>query len=292
MLYLLYLLSLLPHTWAQCALASVSSCHPLEDEVILTVALPSPSPAPGLCQQLCGAEEHCRYWSYDSGSSNCSLLHSSYLATCDTITLGPEPDYTQCLAQDSGSCDDLVRENCDLQGSVLWQSDAVRDTRQCQEYLGVLGPVLGGAVFSYSRSGQVCSILDTGARQCRAVSGPRQPSLEQCQASSTTATTRTTPTTATPTTASESPSTTAEATTVSTSTTTTTSTVTTSGSSEDCSLLCAGLDSGTAGDCCGLQYCDCSEGSMVTCPGEEQYCPGVYDACHNMYGSCEAVCCS
>ena len=110
------------------------------------------------------------------------------------------------------------------------------------------------------------------------------------------ATTTQTTATATTTPATQSPSTTAEATTVSTSTskstTATTPPVTTSGSSEDCSLLCAGLDSGTAGACCGLQYCDCSEGSMVTCPGEEQYCPGVYDACHNMYGSCEAVCCS
>ena len=184
MLYLLYLLALLPHTRAQCALASVSSCHPLEDEVILTVALPSPGPAPGLCQQLCGAEEHCRYWSYDSGSSICSLLHSSYLATCDNITAGAEPDYTQCLAQDSGTCDDIVQENCDLQGNALWQSE-VTHAYECQEYLQLLGAVLGGSVFSYSHTSHTCTILDTGARECSKVSGPKQPSVEQCDTATT-----------------------------------------------------------------------------------------------------------
>ena len=57
----------------------------------------------------------------------------------------------------------------------------------CQEYLQVLGPVLGGEVFSYSRRDQVCRILDTGARQCSKLSGPRQPSLEQCDDTTTTA---------------------------------------------------------------------------------------------------------
>ena len=112
-----------------CSLLSVSTCNP-DHEVILTVTLPEQGLA--TCQEMCGIQEDCRYWSYDSTSSNCSLLHSSYLATCDTITLGPEPDYTQCLAQDSGSCDDLVRENCDLRGNILWLSDAVRDAEHCQ----------------------------------------------------------------------------------------------------------------------------------------------------------------
>ena len=102
------------------------------------------------------------------------------------MTAAAEPEYSECLGQSSGSCDDLVRENCDLQGSVLWQSDTVRDTSQCQEYLQVLGPVLGGEVFSYSSEDRTCSILDTGARHCSAVSGPRQPSVEECQAATST----------------------------------------------------------------------------------------------------------
>ena len=100
----------------------------------------------------------------------CSLLHTSYLATCDNITAGYEPDYAQCLAQDSGTCDVLVRENCDLQGSVVWQSVEVLKTYECQKFLQVLGLELGGKEFSYSSEDKVCYILNTGARKCTVVS--------------------------------------------------------------------------------------------------------------------------
>ena len=197
LLYLLYLLPLLPLARAQCSLLSVAGCQPDPAEVIMTLTLPGDTgEAPSICQQLCSDLDHCNLWSYDSASFTCSLLHTSYLATCDNITAGYEPDYAQCLAQDSGSCDDLVQENCDLLGTVLWQSDEVTHTYECQDYLQLLGPVYGGEVFSYSHTSHTCSILDTGARHCSAVSGPRQPSVEECEA--TTTTTADPPTTTSP----------------------------------------------------------------------------------------------
>ena len=78
----------------------------------------------------------------------------------------------------------LVQENCDLLGSVLWQGEDVT-AHNCQEILQLLGPVYGGEVFSYSSLDHTCSILDTGARHCSAVSGPRQPGVEECEASTT-----------------------------------------------------------------------------------------------------------
>ena len=53
----------------------------------------------------------------------------------------------------------------------MWQDEAVRNAHECQEFLQVLGPVYGGSVFSYSRTSHTCSILDSGDRRCRAVSG-------------------------------------------------------------------------------------------------------------------------
>ena len=79
----------------------------------------------------------------------------------------------------------LVQENCDLLGSVLWQGEDVT-AHNCQEILQLLGPVYGGEVFSYSSLDHTCSILDTGARRCSAVSGPRQPSVEECEAATST----------------------------------------------------------------------------------------------------------
>ena len=184
LLYLLYLLPLLPLARAQCSLLSVSGCQPREDEVIITLPLPSDQGA-ATCQQLCRDYDHCGHWSYDSASLACSLLHHSYLATWDSITGGYEPDYADCQQQDSGTCNDLVRENCDLLGTVLWQSDEVTHTYECQDYLQLLGPVYGGSVFSYSHTSHTCSILDTGARHCSKLSGPKQPSVEQCDTATT-----------------------------------------------------------------------------------------------------------
>ena len=103
---LLYLvLPLAPLARAQCSLVSVSGCQPDPAEVIKTYIIPGEPTS--MCQQLCSDTDQCNLWSYDSGW-HCSLLRTSYLATCDNITAGYETDYAQCLAQDSGSCDDLV----------------------------------------------------------------------------------------------------------------------------------------------------------------------------------------
>ena len=194
LLPLLCLLPLLPLARAQCSLLSVSECKPDPDEVIVTIPLPSDQEAAIICQQLCGIQDDCEFWSFDKDSLSCDLLAYCYLHTCDSFVAGPDPDFTECLCQGSGTCDDFTPENCDLLGNVLWQSDVVIDASHCQEYLQVLGPVYGGSVFSYSHTSHTCTILDTGARHCSKVSGPRQPSLEQCEA----ATTTTAPVTTTP----------------------------------------------------------------------------------------------
>ena len=130
---LLCLLPLLPRAPAQCSLLSVSECLPDLDEVIQEVPLPSPSQgAAQLCQQLCGVQEDCNYWTYDAASLTCSLLSYCYLHSCDSLTAGAEPDTSECLCRDSGSCADLVRENCALLGSVVWRGEAVTDTHACQ----------------------------------------------------------------------------------------------------------------------------------------------------------------
>ena len=116
-------------------------------------------------------EDWCDYWSYSGDSSTCSLLTYSYLASCAAVTAGAQPDFAECLSQDSGTCDDIVKENCELQGDILWQDSTVRDAYECQEFLQVLGPVYGGSVFSYSRTSHTCTILDSGDRRCRTVSG-------------------------------------------------------------------------------------------------------------------------
>ena len=149
MVPLLCLLPLVPLARAQCALLSVAECQPDPAEVIREISLPSDQGAgySQVCQQLCGVEEACNHWSYDGASSTCSLLSYCYLHSCDSLTAGAEPDTSDCLCRDSGSCADLVRENCALLGSVVWRGEAVTDTHPCQVELQTIHrrrrPLLG-----------------------------------------------------------------------------------------------------------------------------------------------------
>ena len=177
----LYFLSLLlpPLTEAQCSVMSVADCDPDPDKVILTARLSGDEGSSLLCQQLCGVQDDCAYWSYDRASLTCSLLSYCYITSCDSIFAGPQPDFKDCLCQNSDTCkgnNAMVQENCDFSGNVLWQSDAITDASQCQEFLQLLGPVYGGQMFSFNHSSHTCSILDTGDRDCSILSGPR----EQC----------------------------------------------------------------------------------------------------------------
>ena len=62
----------------------------------------------------------------------------------------------------------------------------------------------------------------------------------------------------------------------------------------DCPALCAGKDSGTAGECCGRHYCDCGDLSVTTCYRDTVYCSAL-DICTTIYdGTCQdsGFCCS
>ena len=159
----------------------------------MTLPIPANQEAVTTCQLLCVVEDYCKYWRYDSDTQNCDLLKYPYLPSCGSVTAGARPDFAECLSQDSGTCDDIVKENCELQGDILWQDPAVRDAYECQEFLQLLGPVYGGEVFSYSSVDQVCYILDTEDSDCKVVSGPRMPSVDQCSGSTDTTPMVTTP---------------------------------------------------------------------------------------------------
>ena len=142
--YLVSLLALLRLARAQCSLLSVSECQTDPSEVIMTLPIPANQEAVTTCQLLCVVEDYCKYWRYDSDTQNCDLLKYPYLPSCGSVTAGAQPDFAECLSQDSGTCDDIVKENCELQGDILWQDPAVRDAYECQEFLQLLGPVYGG----------------------------------------------------------------------------------------------------------------------------------------------------
>ena len=62
----------------------------------------------------------------------------------------------------------------------------------------------------------------------------------------------------------------------------------------DCSTVCAGKDSGLAGDCCGTQYCDCGDNTTTSCGEGKVWCTAL-GLCNTMYGQdCResGFCCS
>ena len=62
----------------------------------------------------------------------------------------------------------------------------------------------------------------------------------------------------------------------------TTSIVSTTASNLDCEVICSS-DSGTAGNCCDSNYCDCSSKETINCPGDQVYC-NEYQSCEEMGG--------
>ena len=183
------LLLILPALSFQCSEFWVSECNlDFEDEVILQVPLPGSSQdeAINICQSLCNLQFDCTYWQWSGPQMTCTILTYSYLPLCHNISSTASPDLSTCLSQDSGTCDDFVDEDCEMSGKVLFQSDAVIDAFTCQEYLQLLAPVYGAEVFFYSDHDEVCFLLDSPDRSCLSMSGPRAPTLGECQDSETT----------------------------------------------------------------------------------------------------------
>ena len=170
----------------QCSNFWVSECNPdFEDEVILQVPLPgrSKDEAIEICQSLCNVQFDCTHWQWSGPTMTCTLLTYSYLSLCHNISSTSSPDLSTCISQNSGTCGDFVDEDCKASGKILWQSNAVVDAFACQEYLKLLGPVLGAEVFFYSDHDEVCFLRDSLDRSCLSMSGPRAPSLGECQGS-------------------------------------------------------------------------------------------------------------
>ena len=173
------LLIILPSVFS-CADFWVSECDLGPDEVILQLSLPSEEGAQKICQDLCNVQFDCTYWQFSGPQLTCSLLRYSYLSRCQSMSSGPSPDISECLSQDSGTCDDFVDEDCEVNSNVLYQSDSVVDASACQEFLRLLGPVYGADVFLFSDTEGVCYLLDSPARSCVSMSGPRSPTWEEC----------------------------------------------------------------------------------------------------------------
>ena len=110
MVPLLWLACLVPPALAQCSLVSVSGCQPDPHQVIQAVTAPSHQ----ACQQLCRDEGQCHPHLQPPGPLLPPLLRSHHRGA------------RTCLCQESGSCDDLVRENWQLLGRAANEKLASR----------------------------------------------------------------------------------------------------------------------------------------------------------------------
>ena len=189
------LLLFLPALSSQCSDLWVSDCDLDPDEVILQVPFPSQDDAMRICQDLCNAQFDCSYWQWSGPQMTCTLLRYSYLSKCQNVSSTSSPELSTCFSQDSGTCDDFVDEDCQMSGQVMFQTDAVIDAFACQEYLQLLGSMYGAEVFFFSDLEGVCYLLDSPDRSCLSMSGPRAPSMAECEEATTTTTSTTTTTT-------------------------------------------------------------------------------------------------
>ena len=120
----------------------------------------------------------------------CTLLTKSYLSRCHNVSSisSSYSNITSCLQQDSGTCDDLVEEDCNMDGNIVFQTDAVKDAIACQDYLQLFGSLYGAEAFFFSKPEGVCYLLDSRDRSCESMSGPKGVSTTCFLATATTST--------------------------------------------------------------------------------------------------------
>ena len=185
------LLFIFPSAISACSDFWVSDCNLSPDEVILQVPFPGHDGAIRMCQDLCKTQFDCTYWQWSEPQMTCTLLRYSYLSRCRNVSSTSTPEVSTCLSQDSGTCDDFVDEDCQMSGQALFKTDSVIDAFACQEYLQLLGPLVGAEVFFFSDLEGICYLLDSPDRSCVTLSGPATPSPAECVDETTTSTTST-----------------------------------------------------------------------------------------------------
>jgi hypothetical protein len=164
----------------ECADFTAGLCNPNADELIETYPLPNGPSANAVCQDVCKTIEGCHYFTYNSEKETCYLFEYRYLDSCEVIGGLAAPVLDICHVEIEDSCTSFKREDCTYNGNVVFNRTSVANAHACQQLLGTIGYLYGGAYFAYDRIHHTCVFYDSKEAACVAFSGPRTPDMSDC----------------------------------------------------------------------------------------------------------------
>ena len=164
-----------------CSDLTVGLCSPVEEEVVDVYDLGGVDDGVGVCQEICQIQEDCSVFLFSDSDSLCTLLHYSYLHSCQVVGGGAGTELEECM-EHSRDCDNLLQEeDCEYTGDLVLRKTSITNTHSCQDLLTILGPVYDAQYFVFDNSKSECSLYSTKNRSCTKTSGPVVPSIKDCE---------------------------------------------------------------------------------------------------------------
>ena len=78
-------------------------------------------------------------------------------------------------------CDVFIYEDCDYEGNVIFSSENVVSSTDCQALLSEIGQTFGAHLFIHDvDDDNSCQFLDSSSFKCSAISGPADPPILDC----------------------------------------------------------------------------------------------------------------
>jgi len=155
------------------------------------------------CQFYCNALTNCELFRFDG--QNCTLMTKDYRKDCQVVAGPFDKQIDKCFQiDDKFVCDLFLQEDCGYTGDVLLEPPVgtIADPKECEELCDQF-EALGCKYWVFSNSAKLCSLRTEENRDCKTWGGPRTPSFDECQGTTTAAPAPTTeaPTSAVPTSA-------------------------------------------------------------------------------------------
>jgi len=184
-----------------CEGVTVGECLIPPEDVIQTVKIPDFTVQD--CQFYCNALTNCELFRFDG--ENCTVMTKDYRKDCQVLAGPFDKQIDQCFEIDNKFvCDLFLQEDCGYTGTVLLEPPVgtIADPKECEELCDQF-EALGCKYWVFSNSAKLCSLRTEENRDCKTWGGPRTPSFDECQGTTTAAPAPTTeaPTSAVPTSA-------------------------------------------------------------------------------------------
>merc|ERR1711892_809515 len=135
-----------------------------------------------LCQFACRNFNSCKEFRFYQG--NCQLFSDNFKNTCDIVGGRVDKTLEDCTGSVTvGGCDAFIDEECEYLGEDSGFSappGELTSAVECQDYCKGF-QVLGCEYWVWGGTNQTCDLLKSSERTCWGISGPSEPSIEECR---------------------------------------------------------------------------------------------------------------